>query len=889
MKRTEGWKRLLRREDSEAGLQRGLEEEIRFHIEQRAARLMEQGMDETAARAEAERRFGDPLRHGAMAERQDRQARRQQRIRERLLDLGRDLRLAGRRIRRTPGFTVASVALMALGIAASTIVFSLLYGVVFRPLPYEHPGELLAVWQSNPTIGRPTASVSESNFLDLKARNRTFAELGAIGFQSFVLTGREVPLNVSGLRATANLLRLLSYAPAAGRGFTEEEDAPGSGERVMMLSQEFWRSAFEADPSVLGRTLILNGEAYTAVGILPAMESFPSGWDVWVPLRADPAYPRGDKRINLYGRIRPGITLAQVRADLDEVGHSLAETYPDTNEGWGFSFRTFYDWLIDGRARSGVWIAMGAVGLILLLTCVNLAGLLLVRVLQRRREIAIALAFGSGRGRAIRQVFSESFLLALAGGLFGVLLAFGGVALLRGLQPPGIPRVSGVTVNTPVLIFAVGVTLLAGLLTGLLAARQSSLAQPADALREEGRTMMGGRSGHRLRGLLVIGQLMLTTILLAGAALLVRSYVLLNDQDPGLDVRDRLYIGLSVPPERYPDYRLSKQLYRRLVEGLEARPEIVSAALIMGGVPLVDGLNAHMDLDFPGREDAGRSVPEAGEWRMVTPGWFRTMGVPLRTGRDFTETDDQSAPLVCIVSESLAEDLWPGREPLGQVLWLWARPQQPATVVGICGDIRERGLDQGIRRSVFLPLYLTPPMMETPLILHVAGDAGSAVTAARAVLREIDPGLPLGTVQRAEEVLQSSLGGRRFLLVVLIVFAGVALLLAVAGIAGVIGFTVNQRIPEFGIRVALGASGSRLLAPVIGQGLRLAVAGIVLGMAGTVLLSGLLASQLWGIAPTDPLSYLAGGLVLLVAAVAAVSVPALRTLRVDPVRALNAE
>ncbi len=889
MKRTDGWKRLLRREDSEAGLQRGLEEEMRFHLEERTARLMERGMDEATARAEAQRRFGDRERHGAGAERQARRARREGLRREWLFDLLRDLRLAVRRARRAPGFAFTAITLVALGIAAATIVFSLLYGVVFRPLPYADPERLVAVWQSNPSIGRPRASASESNYLDLKALNRTFAELGAVGWQPFVLTGRETPLSVDGLRASANLLRILGYAPALGRGFTEEEDSPASGERVVMLSQELWRSEFEADPGWLGRTLILNGDAYSIVGVLPAMEGFPSGSDVWVPLRADPAYPRGDKRVNLYGRIRPSIQPAQVQADLDEVGRSLAETYPDTNEGWGFSAASFYDWLIDRQTRAGVWIAMGAVGIVLLLTCVNLAGLLLVRVMQRRREIAIALAFGSGRGRAVRQVFSESFLLALSGGFLGVLLAFGGVALLRGLQPSGIPRISGIEVNTPVLLFALGATLLAGLLTGLIAARQSSLARPADALREGGRHVMGGPAGNRLRGLLAVGQLVLTTVLLAGAALLVRSFVRLQDQDPGLEVQDRLFIGLNVPPQRYPDFRLAKQFYSGLIEALQARPEIVSASVIMGGVPLVDGLNAHMDLDFPGREDAGRSIPEAGEWRMVTPGWFRTMGVQLRAGRDFTDTDDQSAPLVCIISENLAEDLWPGQDPLGKRLWLWARSEQPATVVGICGPIRERGLDQGVRRSVFLPLYLSPPILETPFILHIAGDTGAAVAALRSVLKEFDPGQPIGSVQQAEEVFQSGLGERRFVLIVLILFAGVALLLAVAGIAGVIGFTVTQRIPEFGIRAALGASGFQIVAPVVGQGLRLALIGIAVGTGCAFLLSGLLASQLWGIAPTDPISYLAGGSLLLAAALIAVTVPALRALRIDPVRALNAE
>jgi putative ABC transport system permease protein len=889
VKRTDGWKRLLRREDSDARLQRGLEEEMRFHLEERTARLMEQGMDEAAARAEAQRRFGDRARHGAGAERQARRARREGLFRARLFDLLRDLRLALRRIRRAPGFAFTAIALMALGIAAGTIIFSLLYGVVFRPLPYADPERLVAIWQSNPAIGRPRASASESNYLDLKARNRTLTDLGAIGFQPFVLTGREIPLNVDGLRASANLLRIMGYAPAVGRDFTDEEDDPASGQRVVLLSQGLWRSEFEADPGVLGRTIILNGEAYSIVGVLPEMEGFPDGWDVWVPLRADPAYPRGDKRVNLYGRIRPGISPAQVQADLDEVGRSLAETYPDTNEGWGFAAVSFFDWLIDRQARVGVWIAMGAVGLVLLLTCVNLAGLLLVRVLQRRREIAIALAFGSGRGRAVRQVFSESFLLALSGGFLGVLLAFGGVSLLRGLEPPGIPRISGIAVNTPALLFALGATLLAGLLTGLIAARQSSLAQPADVLREGGRHVMGGPAGVRLRGMLTIGQLVVTTVLLAGAALLVHSFMLLQSQDPGLEVRDRLFIGLNVPPERYPDYRLAKQFYSGLIEALGARPEIVSASVMMGGVPLVDGLNAHMDLDFPGREDAGRPTLEAGEWRMVTPGWFRTIGVSLRAGRDFTDTDDQSAPLVCIISENLAEDLWPGQDPLGKQLWVWARPEQPATVVGICGPIRERGLDQGVRRSVFLPLYLTPPILETPLILHTAGDTGAAVAAVRSILKDLDPGQPLGSVQQAEEVLRRGLGERRFLLVVLILFAGVALLLAVAGIAGVIGFTVTQRIPEFGIRAALGASGSQIVAPVVGQGLRLAVIGIVVGTGCAFLLSGLLASQLWGIAPTDPVSYLAGGAVLLVSALIAVTVPALRALRVDPVRALNAE
>ncbi len=883
------WKQSFRLEENGRHLERNIDEELHFHLESRIAELRKQGLSGEEARRRALVMFGQvgEIRKDLQMSGKDEMRRR--RLDEILRDLGRDLRFAARRLRRTPGFTAIAMLLLALGIAVNTIIFSILNGAVLTPLPYEDPEGLVFIWERNEERGRLTSSSSESNYLSFREANTTFTELAAMGWRTFVAMPGEIPIRASGFRVTYNLPTALGIAPQLGRSFSEEEDAAGSGTRVAMISNDFWRTHLGGAADVVGSSLTLDGEPWTVVGVLPELESFPDGYDIWIPLRPDPAWPRGNHLINLLGRVRPGVTVEQAREDLAAVAARLGVEYPESNAGWSVTLRSFDEQLIGRETRTAIWMIMGAVALVLLIACVNLAGLLLARALGRRREIAIATAFGAGRGQAIRQVVNESLLLALGGGLIGTVLAVWGVTALPALAPGAIPRIEAVGVDWRVILFTLGITVLAGTLSGLIPAWQASSSDPAGILREGGRHAGSSRRAVLMRRGLVVAEIGLSIVLLIGAGLLLRSFRAVRNVDPGFLVEDRIYAGMTLPESRYDDAMTCYTFLSDLITKLTAVPEIEHASVIQGGTALYGGLNARMEIDPASRAPAEGEERLSADWRMVMPGYFATMGITLHAGRDFTSTDFPEGWRVCIISENLAARLFPDEDAVGRTVNLWADPERASTVIGVVGALNERSLTAEERFAVYMPMWLLPPLFDLPIVMHTPVAVDEAAAILRRVVGELDPELPVYDIRGYEDIRDDSIGGYRSTALVITLFATVALLLAAAGIAGVMSYTVSCRRSEIGVRLAVGATEQDIVRLVLVQGMKMTVVGTAVGLCGALALSSIIADRLFQTDVLDPLTWVSVVAVLFAAAVGASLVPALRAARVDPVQVLNRE
>jgi len=804
-----------------------------------------------------------------------------------------DLRFAVRSLRKSPALAVSAVLTLALCIGATTAIFSVVYSVLFRPLPFADPEGLLVI---RTTWKGMTSSFSAGNWADVNRQQRSFRYFVPVYPESFNLAGADAPENVSAARVGFDYFAMLGVQPALGRSFLSDEDAPGRGD-VVILSDGLWRRRFGADPGVVGRQIRLDGRPHTVIGVMPAsMDYAVYDEDLWIPT----AFPverlamHDEHYLTVLGRLRPGVSLSQARDELRGLAGWLRTNYPKENQDRGIVVQNFKEELL-GDYRPRLYVLLGAVGFVLLIACANIANLLLARAAARSRDTAIRVAIGAGRRHLFRQALTESFVLAALGGTLGLLAGYWGVGAVVAFGPQDVPRLAQASVNGPVLAFALGITLLSGIIFGLAPALRTAVKSPQEALKEGGRgSRAGGRD--RLRNTLVVAEIALALMLITGAGLLIRSAIRLNAVDPGFDPSGVVAGRVSLPAVGYESPAQVVRAFQRIEGAMASLPGASAAALVSAG-PLEGG--SSNGLVPEGRPlNIGSAINSM--MRLVTPGYFAAMKIRVVRGRGFTADDRQDAPLVMVINETLARQAFPGQDPIGKRIACCedggpGGPRMWKEVVGVVNDVRVGALQEDPEAEFYLPIVQAPDAAWTwtdrtmTVVALAEDDAVSLMGPVRRAVAEIDPSVPVYSLETMQGRLVDSLAQSRFSTMLLTAFGFLALLLAAIGVYGVISYGVTQRTQEIGIRMALGARNSDVLTLVVRHGAALAGVGLAVGLAGALALSGLLRSLLYQVSPTDPPTFATGMVVLTAAAVLAAALPAWRAARTSPMVALRSE
>ena len=800
-----------------------------------------------------------------------------------------DIRYAIRMFLKRPFFTAIAVLTLALGIGANTAIFSVVNAVLLSPLPYEEPDRLMGVWENQASTGRREQPVSIPNFTDWKEQNRSFEKMAAVRAAIFNLTDGGEPERIDGLRVSVELLRVMRIKPAVGRDFAQSEGQPGS-EMVALISHAMWQRRYGSNPDLLGRKITLDGRPFTVIGILPSGVRHPglnypeTGADIWIPLVPQQGeLVRGFKAFRVLGRLNPGVTMEEAQAEFSLIAGRLEQQYPDFNTGWIIGISPLREQLV-GRVRTPLLVLLGTVAFVLLIACANVANLLLAQAAARRQELAIRTAFGASRRRLVRQMLTESALLSFIGGATGLALALWGVPLLTSIDANRIPRMEEIGVDLRVLMFTLAISLATSLMFGLVPALKSSGSQFTEALKE-GRKGTGGVAHHRALNLLVIAEVALAMVLLIGAGLMIRSFLSVKEVSPGYDPRGLLTMSVNLPPGNYKDQKQQEIFYRRFIEDISGIAGVESVAAI-SRLPVVGFATANFTLE-------GKPVPlgtePSADYRAITPGYFQTIGIPLKSGRDFTQQDAETARDAIVINEAMRDQFFEGENPIGKRIQLAAERTRFREIVGVVGDAKLGGLDAVTTPAVYVPFPQStwPNAFRSGFLVVRAKNPMSLVSAIRAELKNIDAEIPLSQVRTMEEVISASLSQRRFNTSLLAAFAALAGLLAAVGIYGVMAFSVTQRTHEIGVRMALGAERRDVMKMVLGQGARLAATGVAVGMAGAFALTYVLSSLLFGVSATDPMTFIVIPMMLIATAVVACYVPARRATRVDPLIALR--
>jgi putative ABC transport system permease protein len=795
-----------------------------------------------------------------------------------------DMQYAVRMLRKTPVFTAAAVLTLALGIGANTAIFSVVNAVMLRPLPFAKPDRLVRIFEKNDRLHLSQFSSSVLNYVSWKEQSQSFDSLAAVGFASFNLTGSGDPEQFSGSTITPSLFPLLGIHPLIGRDFREDEDKPGSPP-VVMISEGLWKRRFGADPSVIGKTVMLNGLDYTLVGIAPPALAVLTTGDIWVPLTIDPGRENRLNHVTVaLGRLKPGVTLQQAQSEMDTVSGRLALEYPEM-KGWGTQLIDFYHWFVPEPLRAALLALLGAVALVLLIAAANVANLLLSRAAARQKEIAVRTALGASQSRLLRQFLTESLLLAFLGGGAGLLAATWIVRGMAAALPPNLLPISDVSIDSTVLLFALGVTLSTGILFGMAPSWHALKTNLTLLLNTAGRSSTPA-ARPTVRNWLVGGELALATVLLIGAGLLIQSLQRLRQVPLGFQPEGLLTFQLSLPPAKYQGTSQGWAFYKAMLESLRTLPG-VSGAAISSGVPLGAGNYTTTPANTIGKSPLPTDTAVPIDWRVVSPGFFGTMKIPLLRGRYFDERDGADTPAVTVVSQETAKKLWGDDDPIGRQVHIVASGKN-FTVVGVVGDVRNTTLNQQPSGEMYYPASTRLwPLMD--VVVRTQGNPVAALPAVRERIHELDPELPLSTVRTMQEWVSTNAAQPRLNTILLAVFAGVALLIATIGIYGVLAYSVNQRTTEIGLRMALGAQQADVQRLIVWEGMTVSLIGIGVGLAGAFALSRVLASLLFEVRVHDPATFLAIPLALATVALAACYVPARRASRVDPMVALRCE
>ena len=881
------WRRAFRLHLRGGTVEQDVDDEIAFHLEMRTRDLIEEeGLEPSAAREEALRRFGGMEEVRRRCREIGRQTARGRRWTEVFSELRQDAVFALRQLGKAPVFALIVVATLALGIGATTAIFSLLHAVVLKPLPFPHPERIVQLWRTQHGEDR---SLSAASFLGFREAH-SFSHLAASWTASFNLTGDGPPERILGDRVSAGYFEAFGVRPELGRVFTAAEDRPGR-DRVVVLSDRLWRERFAADPKVIGRSFRLNGVPYEVIGVLPAsFELRAVGSRLWVPVAFTPeqASNFGNCYLRVTGRLRPGVSQAAAEAEVAAIGKRLEPLDQPSRKGQGTRLEPFRDRLLGGY-RKRLLILLGAVGCVLLIACVNVANLLLARGGVRSREIAVRAALGAGRGRIVRQLLTESLVLGLAGGAAGLGLAHAGVRFLKAISPAGVPRLATAGIDGTALVFALGLSLAASLLFGLVPALRTARPDLQSMLKEGGRAVSSPRD--RVRTGLLVAEVALALMLLVGAGLLIRSAVRLQEVEVGFDPSGLLTAQLSLPFADYPGPDRAVGTVLEAVDRAARIPGVASAAAT-SILPLSRSNNSStLDVEGLNVPEEGRLI---GNTRQVTPGYFATLRIPLLRGRGFTVRDRAGAPYVAVVNRKLARLAWGSEEVLGHRLAYTRDEKGPVwmEVVGVAGDIRQGDLAEETQPEVYLPLeqansdLLGEHELSVALVVRTAGDPAAVAGEVRRAVLAVDPRLPVFDLVTMEEIRASLSATTRFNMLLLTALGTIGLLLAAVGIYGVIAYFVSQRTQEIGVRMALGATEGKVLSLVVWQAMRPVLLGLVVGVAGAAAAGRAIAGLLFGVSATDPATFAGVVLVLAAAALLASWLPAKRAARVEPTRAL---
>jgi putative ABC transport system permease protein len=798
-------------------------------------------------------------------------------------------------LQKNPGFTALAVVTMALGIGANTAIFSFVSASLIRPLPYKDSNQLVRLWAANVQRGVTRDTTSYPDFTDWKDQSHAFECMAAFRGQVFNLSGGDQPERLVGLQVSQEFFRVFQVPMERGRGFLPEEMEPGK-DHVVVLSDSLWQRRFGRDPSLPGRMLRLNDESYMVIGILPAdFAFFDNEGGVYIPLTLRPP-GRCTGYLNVLARLKAGLSLPEAQSEMDVICQRLWQQYPWVCRGTGIRVETLQDSIV-GDDKPSLFIVMGAVGFVLLIACANVANLLLARALVRQREFAVRSTLGASRARLVQQLLTESLLTGLSGGMLGVLVAVWGARLLDALLFGNLPLPSTAKfdIDFRVLSFAVFASLLTGIVFGLVPALGASQVDLNDSLKEGGRSLSGSLRRNRLRSLLIVSEIAFALVLLTGAGLMIKSFLLLQAVKPGLRPDNVVTMGLNLSKKKYSKSRPPGIFFEQALERIEKIPGVQSAAVVMD-LPLA-GSSSRLSIRPEGPLDPSGQLFNAG-FNLVSPHYFRTLGIPLRKGRDFTERDRAGAAGVTIINETMAHHFWPGEDAIGKQImvgdgvkfgpWL--------SVIAVVADVKHQGLDQPARAEVFVPClqdqYKIDSVVEDywmSLVVRTTSDSLRLVSAVRNSVWSVDRDQPVSDIQTMEQVLSRSVALPRVMTLLFGTFASLALLLALVGMYGVMSYSAAQRTHEIGIRVALGAQHKDVLRLVLGQGLALTVIGLVLGLGGAVVLTRVLTGFLYGVTPTDPVTFAIVSLGLTAVALLATYLPARRATKVDPLVALRHE
>lgn len=871
-------------------LERDLDDEMLFHIERETEANIRKGMSAEEARAAALRRFGGV-----------------DQMKERCRDLRgtriietffQDLRYGARTMLKKPVYAAVAVLTLALGIGANSAIFTVVNAVLLRPLPYHEPDRIVQLWETNPVRGWTQATVAPANYLDWQRENSVFESMAAYSgddgkgsrLSNFYYKGAGEPERFKGLGTTGDLFTVLGVSAALGRTFRPEETWQGNN-LVVVLSHGLWQRSFGSDAAIIGKTILLNGRERTVIGVMPTGFYYPSKEvELWVPFGWNEADMRQTQMrrahfLRAIARLKAGVSIEQARAEMARIAAGLEQTYPDTNTKMGVGLGPLYDWVVeDTRLRLLIFLA--AVGLILTIACVNVANLTLARASERAREIAIRTALGATRLRLIRQLLTESLLLALIGGLLALPLAYWGMKLLTRFSPGDIPRVDEVSLDWRVIGFTFLISALTALAFGVLPALSSTRVDLNVNLKDGGQQLSSG-GGKRLRGLLVVCEVAVSLIVILAAGLVIRSYYYLQRSDPGVDTENILTLRISLPGNKYQEARQVRDFYRQAEERIGALPG-VEAVGATARLPL-KGYDWTSDLTVEGRTDNSYGVEV--RHKDVTHNYFATMRLPIVSGRAFNDSDTDKSTSVIVINEAMARQYFPNEDAIGKRV-KFAKPENQRapwhTIIGVVKNEQQDGLGQEVRPEVYQS-QVQNPNESMSLVVRTTGDPMALVAAVRNEIFALDANLPAYDFTTMAEIVSGSMARERFTVLLLGVFAAVALLLAAVGVYGVISYSVTQRTHEFGIRIALGASSLELVKMVIAQGMKIVVAGLVIGIIAALALTRVMASLLYGVSPFDPITFCSVPLLLAIVALVACYIPARRTTKIDPITALRYE
>ncbi|MFY9571248.1 MAG: ABC transporter permease [Blastocatellia bacterium] len=869
-------------------LEREMDREVRFHLEMEIEQNQRRGMSPTQARAEALRDFGGVEKY----KEECRDA-----LGGRLIEsFFQDIRYGVRILLRNPGFTLVAVLTLALGIGANTAIFSVIYGVLMRPLPYREGSELVIVQQQAPLAGVLNMPFSVKEVTDYREQNQTLDAVVEHHTMSFTLLGGAEPQRVQTGVVSANFFDVLGVTPIIGRTFLPADEEHGS-DAVLVLSHKYWQQSHGGDPNIVGRVFQMNNRPHTVIGVLPPIPQYPVEQDVYMPTSHCPTRSseqfmanRNARMMSVFGRLKSGLPVEQARADLSTLAANLQKQYADSypaNRGYGAVVSSLQEELTR-RAKPTFLVLLGTAGLVLLIACANVANLTLARLMRREREMAIRSALGAGRRRLMRQLLTESTLLSLAGGVLGLLLAEGGLQLLVTFAARFTTRAGEIRIDGFVLLFTLIVSVATGLVFGLLPVFSSDR-NLTNSLKESGGRTSASATRQRVRNSLIVAQVAVSFMLLIGAGLMIRSLIKLQSVSPGFDPDKVLAMRVSPNWSKINTPEQTQSLFKRLLEKVRSQPGVQSAAL-SSTYPLnqIGITNGPFNRGF---QIEGRPIPEGelapqADFRTASPDYFETIHLPLVKGRTFTEADNDKAPLVAVINQSTARHRWSDDDPIGLRVG-FDRGTTWLTIVGIVSDVKQYGLEREPSDEIYIPLAQNG--FGNNLLVRTAADPMSIKNLMREAVYAVDPETAIDRVQTLEQVRSDAVASPRLTAVLLALFAGLALLITAAGIAGVMALSVSQRTHELGVRLALGASPRRVLSMVMRQGMTFVLIGLSIGIVGALLLGRLMTSLLFAVAPTDPITFVAVSVVLILVAAAASFAPARRVTSIDPMLALRSE